>query len=113
VGNLCLYFGLEENKENVEKECVCVILLILNSLFKILIELKIWCCFFFFFWLLYIGSKHNPKSQKGHQMLNITSQNQRFIYVLPFETMAIITTCSFFIQMNVKKLKLKIHLIQF
>jgi len=45
-------------------------------------------------------------------MLDITKLNQRFIYILSFETTAILARCFFFIHMNVKKHKLKIRIIQ-
>jgi hypothetical protein len=45
-------------------------------------------------------------------MLNIIIQNQRNIYVLSFETMAIITSCSFFTYMNVKKFKQNFYFIK-
>jgi hypothetical protein len=35
------------------------------------------------------------------------------IYVLPFKTMAIMASWSFFIHMNIKEFKPKIHLIKF
>jgi hypothetical protein len=41
------------------------------------------------------------------------NQDWENIYVLPFKTMAIITSWSFFIHMNVKEFKPKIHLIKF
>jgi hypothetical protein len=59
------------------------------------------------------GSKHLTRSQKGHQMLNIISQNQVFIYLLPFTTIIIMASQSFSPHMNVKELRVKIHLIQF
>ncbi len=46
-------------------------------------------------------------------MTKKNSQNWRNVNVLVFKTMAIIANCSFFIPMNTKKLKLKIHLIKF
>jgi hypothetical protein len=42
-----------------------------------------------------------------------SSQNWRNVYVLPFKTMAIMANWSFFIHMNVKEVKPKIHLIKF
>ncbi len=41
------------------------------------------------------------------------SQNWKDIYVLTFKTMAIMASCFFFKQMNVKEFKPKIHLIKF
>jgi hypothetical protein len=41
------------------------------------------------------------------------NQDWRNIYVLPFKTMEIIASWSFFIHMNVKEFKQKIHLIKF
>jgi hypothetical protein len=46
-------------------------------------------------------------------MLNIISQNQVFIYLLPFTTIIIMASQSFSPHMNVKELRVKIHLIQF
>jgi hypothetical protein len=59
------------------------------------------------------NSKHNPTSQKWEKMLNIISQNKKIIFVLPFETMAIMASCFSFTHMNVKTSILKIHLINF
>jgi hypothetical protein len=41
------------------------------------------------------------------------SNDWKNIYVLPFKTMAIVTSCVFLIHMNVKEFKPKIHLIEF
>ncbi len=41
------------------------------------------------------------------------NQNWKNIYVLQFKTMTIMANCSFFIHMNVKEFKTKIHLIKF
>ncbi len=41
------------------------------------------------------------------------NKDWRNIYVLPLKIMTIMASCSFFIHMNVTKLKLKIHLIKF
>ncbi len=38
------------------------------------------------------GSKHVTRSQKGHQMLDIISQNQTFILLLPFKTIVIMAS---------------------
>jgi hypothetical protein len=46
-------------------------------------------------------------------MLEKISQNQKFIYLLPFKTIVFMANLSFFPHMNVKKLRVKIHLIQF
>jgi len=46
-------------------------------------------------------------------MLDIINQFFLNIYVLPFEIMTIMRSCSFFINMNVKKFKLNIYLIKF
>ncbi len=48
-------------------------------------------------------------------MLNDKEKNQNWknVYVLPFKKMAIMASCSFFIYMNVKEFKQKIHLIKF
>jgi heme/copper-type cytochrome/quinol oxidase subunit 4 len=61
--------------------------------------------------LLIGGSKHVTRSQKRHKMFNIISQNQTFIFLLPFKTIVIMVSLSFFLHMNVKELKVKIHLI--
>jgi hypothetical protein len=45
---------------------------------------------------------HNQMSQKRYQMTKENNQNWRNIYVLLFNTMAIMASCSFFIHMNVK-----------
>jgi hypothetical protein len=45
-------------------------------------------------------------------MVDSIIKNQRFISLLPFETMVIMAHC-FFRHINVKKIKLKIHFIQF
>jgi len=45
-------------------------------------------------------------------MTKENNQNWRNIYVLLFNTMAIMASCSFFIHMNVKQFKPKIHLIK-
>jgi hypothetical protein len=60
------------------------------------------------------GLKHVTKSQKGCRMLNGINQNQTFIYLLPFKTI-VIFMASFkkFPLMNVKKHRVKNHLIQF
>jgi hypothetical protein len=41
------------------------------------------------------------------------SEDWKNAYVLPFQTMAIMASWSFFIRMNVKEFKQKIHLIKF
>jgi len=46
-------------------------------------------------------------------MLETVIKKLRFIYFLPFETMVIMAQYSFLTQMNVKKIKSKIDLIQF
>jgi hypothetical protein len=46
-------------------------------------------------------------------MLDIINQNQTFIFLLPFKTMLIMANYSFCPLMNVKELRVKIHLIQF
>jgi hypothetical protein len=64
------------------------------------------------FSMLAPNSKHNLISQKWDKMLNITTQNKKFIFVFPFETMAtIMASCFYFIHMNVKTSILKIHVI--
>jgi hypothetical protein len=55
--------------------------------------------------LLACGCSHNKMSQKGCQMGFKNSQNWRNIYVLPFKTMAIMTSYSLLIHMNVKEFK--------
>jgi len=46
-------------------------------------------------------------------MMKRNNQNWKNIHVLPFKTIAIMASCSFFIYMNVKEFKPKIHLIKF
>jgi hypothetical protein len=46
-------------------------------------------------------------------MLDFVMKNYLFIYLSPFESMVIMAHSSFLTHMIVKKLKLKIHLIQF
>jgi hypothetical protein len=58
---------------------------------------------------LKVGCSHNQKSQKGCQLTKKNNQNWRNMYVLPFKTMVITASCSFFIHMNVKKFKPKIR----
>jgi hypothetical protein len=52
-------------------------------------------------------------NQEGHEKTKKNNQSWRNIYVLPFKTMVLIASCSFFIHMNVKEFKPKIHLIKF
>jgi ribosomal protein L23 len=47
--------------------------------------------------------------QKGHQTTRKNSHKWKNIYVLPFKTMAIMASCCFFIHMNVRNSKQKIH----
>jgi hypothetical protein len=42
-------------------------------------------------------------NQERHEMMKKNNQNWKNIYVLPFKTMVIIASCSFFIHMNVKE----------
>ncbi len=56
---------------------------------------------------------HNKTSQKGCRKGPKNNQDWKNIYVLPFETMEIMASCSFLIHMNVKELKPKIRLIKF
>jgi len=66
------------------------------------------------FYLNCWNCSHNQTSQKRHQTTRKNNQNWRNIYpILPFKTMAIMASCSFFIHMNVKEFKPKIHLIKF
>jgi hypothetical protein len=60
-----------------------------------------------------MGCNHNQMSQKGCQTMKKNNQNWKNIYVLQFKTMTIMANCSFFIHMNVKEFKTKIHLIKF
>jgi hypothetical protein len=60
-----------------------------------------------------MGCSHNPTSQKGHWIAKKNNQNLIKIYVLPFKAMAIMASYYFFIHMNVKEFKPKIHLIKF
>jgi hypothetical protein len=61
------------------------------------------------------GSKHSERNHKGHRMSNsiIEIYFILFIYFFPFETMIIMAHYSSLTHMNVKILKLRIHLIQF
>jgi hypothetical protein len=56
-----------------------------------------------------------PQSNKPKQASNYQkkSQNMINIYVFPFKTMAIMANYCFFIPMNVKEFKPKIHLMKF
>ncbi len=63
-------------------------------------------------WKTY-GCSHNQMSQKGCWMTKKNIQNWANIYVLSFKTMVIMTSYCFFIHMNVKEFKPKIHLIKF
>jgi len=56
---------------------------------------------------------HNKTNQKGCQMDLKNNQDWKNIYVLPFETMAIMASCSSLIHMNVKEFKPKIYSIKF
>jgi hypothetical protein len=61
-----------------------------------------------------IRCNHSQINQKRCPMMKKNNQNWKNIYVLPyFETMEIMASYSFFIHMNVKKFKPKIHLIKF
>jgi hypothetical protein len=59
------------------------------------------------------GCSHNPTSQKGRQTTKKNNQNWININVLPFKVMEIMASCYFFIHMNVKEFKSKIHLMKF
>jgi hypothetical protein len=52
-------------------------------------------------------------NKKGHQIIKKNNQNWINIYVLSFKAMAIMATDCFFIHMNVKEFKPKIHLMKF
>jgi hypothetical protein len=52
-------------------------------------------------------------NQKGCQIAKKNNQNWINIYVLPFKAMAIMASYCFFIHMNVKEFKPKIHLMKF
>jgi hypothetical protein len=56
---------------------------------------------------------HNPTSQKGCRTTKKNNQNWINIYVLSFKTMTIMANYCFFIHMNVKEFKPKIHLMKF
>ncbi len=60
-----------------------------------------------------VKKKHITRSQKGHQMSDIINQNHFFLLLLSFETIVIMTSYSFFSNMDVKQFRMKIHLIQF
>jgi hypothetical protein len=51
-------------------------------------------------------------SQKGHQIAKKNNKKWIHIYVFPFKAMLIMPSC-FFIHMNVKEFKQKIHLMKF
>jgi hypothetical protein len=59
------------------------------------------------------GLKQSQKNHKRHQILDPIIKNYSFLFFFPFETMVIMAHYSILTHMNVKKLKLKIHLIQF
>ncbi len=66
------------------------------------------------FWILYVfGVQSQSNEPKGCQIAKKNNQNWINIYVLPFKAMAILANCCFFIQINVKKFKPKIHLIKY
>ncbi len=52
-------------------------------------------------------------NQKGCQIAKKNNKNWINIYVLSFKAMTIRDSCYFFIQMNVKEFKPKIHLMKF
>jgi hypothetical protein len=60
-----------------------------------------------------IGCSHNPTNQKGHPTAKKNSENLINIHVLPFKTMAIMKSYCYFIHLNVKEFKPKIHLMKF
>jgi hypothetical protein len=60
-----------------------------------------------------IGSSHNPTNQKGCWISKKNSEILINIYVLLFKAMAIMANYCFFIHMNVKKFKQKIHWMKF
>jgi hypothetical protein len=51
-------------------------------------------------------------NQKGHQTVKKNSQNLINIYVLPFKAKEIMASYFFFIRLNVKEFKPKIHLMK-
>jgi hypothetical protein len=55
------------------------------------------------------------QSTEPKKMSNVKFYHKKlkFFFLVPFETMVIMTHYSFLTHMNVNKLKLKIHLIQF
>ncbi len=59
------------------------------------------------------GCSHNPTNQKGHWTTKKNNQNWINMYVLPFKAMAIMANYCFFIHINVKEFKPKIHLMKF
>ncbi len=61
---------------------------------------------------LLLGQNTFERNQTEHWMLYITNQNQRFICIFSIWSHSI-SNCSFFLHIIAKKLKLKIHLIQF
>jgi hypothetical protein len=60
-----------------------------------------------------LGCIHNPMSQKGRRTTKKNNQNWINFYVLPFKAMSIMANHCFFIHMNVKEFKTKIHLMKF
>jgi hypothetical protein len=58
------------------------------------------------------GCSHNTMSQKWHQTAKKNSQNRINIYVLPFKVIEIVASYCFFIHINVKEFKPKIHLVK-
>jgi len=70
---------------------------------------------FFGFWATIICKRFKTHLKESQRALDVRfcHKNWRFIYLFPFETMVIMAHYSFSTHMDVKKLKLKIHLIHF
>jgi hypothetical protein len=60
----------------------------------------------------FIGCSQNPKKQKGHRTAKKNSKKLINIYVLPSKAMEIMASYFFFILLNVKDFKPKIHLMK-
>ncbi len=92
-----------------ELRFLCFLVFILFWKFQLL--LRIWNVYLSIRVHISLGQNTFKGDWKGLDVINCHSKLE--IYLFPYETMIIITSYLFIIQMNVKKLKLKIHLIQF
>jgi hypothetical protein len=57
--------------------------------------------------------KTQPKEPQKVSNVKFYHEKQKIFFFLPFETMVIMAHLFFLTHMNIKKIKLKIHLIQF